>query len=41
MSMRSPACYAVPDETVRVARAAFPKGNVRVSRHRNGYTELD
>jgi transposase len=28
MSLRSPAGYLVPDETVRVARAAFPKGNV-------------
>lgn len=28
MSMRSPLGYAVPDETARVARAAFPKGNL-------------
>lgn len=28
MSMRSPLGYIVPDETARVARAAFPKGNL-------------
>lgn len=28
MSLRSPLGYMVPDETARVARAAFPKGNL-------------
>lgn len=28
MSLRSLSCYQVPDETVRIARAAFPKGNL-------------
>jgi transposase len=28
MSIQSPLGYQVPDETVRVARAAFPKGNL-------------
>ena len=28
MSMRSPLVYQISDETVRVATAAFPKGNV-------------
>lgn len=28
MSMQSPLGYVVPDETARVARAAFPKGNL-------------
>jgi len=28
MSMRSPLGYQIPDETARVAQAAFPKGNV-------------
>jgi len=28
MSMRSPLAYVVPDETARVARAVFPKGNL-------------
>ena len=28
MSLRSPVGYMVPDETIRVAHAAFPKGNV-------------
>lgn len=27
MSLRAPLAYALPDETVRVARAAFPNGN--------------
>jgi transposase len=27
MSLRAPLAYALPDETVRIARAAFPKGN--------------
>ncbi len=27
MSLRPQAIYVVPDETARVARAAFPKGN--------------
>ncbi len=27
MSLRSPLCYCLPDETARVARAAFPRGN--------------
>ena len=27
MSLRPQALYVVPDETARVARAAFPKGN--------------
>jgi transposase len=30
MSLRSPACYLVPDETARVAHAAFPKGNLYI-----------
>ena len=28
MSLRSPIVYYIPDETGRVARAAFPKGNL-------------
>ena len=28
MSLRSPLAYVIPDETVRVARAAFPKGTL-------------
>jgi hypothetical protein len=33
MSLRSPLAYCLPDETARVARAAFPRGNayLRVS----------
>ena len=27
MSLRAPVSYCIPDETVRVAHAAFPKGN--------------
>ena len=27
MSLQAPLGYVIPDETVRVARAAFPKGN--------------
>ena len=27
MSLRSPLIYCLPDETARVARAAFPRGN--------------
>lgn len=27
MSLQAPIIYCIPDETVRVARAAFPKGN--------------
>ena len=27
MSLRSPLVYVIPDETARVAHAAFPKGN--------------
>ena len=27
MSLDAPLAYCIPDETVRVARAAFPKGN--------------
>src|SRR4051794_13858813 len=33
MSMHAPLGYQIPDETVRVAEAAFPKGNI--------YMELD
>lgn len=32
MSMRSPLGYMVPEETARVARAAFPKGNLYMAR---------
>lgn len=28
MSLRSPCFYVIPEETVRVARAAFPKGTL-------------
>jgi transposase len=28
MSMQSPLAYQIPDETIRIARAAFPKGNL-------------
>lgn len=27
MSLTSPLFYVIPDETIRVAKAAFPKGN--------------
>jgi hypothetical protein len=27
MSLNSPLFYVIPEETVRVAKAAFPKGN--------------
>ncbi len=27
MSLRAPLVYSIPEETARVARAAFPKGN--------------
>jgi len=27
MSLRAPLCYQIPEQTVQVARAAFPKGN--------------
>jgi transposase len=27
MSLHAPAVYCIPDDTARVARAAFPKGN--------------
>jgi transposase len=33
MSLRSPLAYVIPDDTVRVARAAFPKGNVYMRMH--------
>jgi transposase len=33
MSMPAPLHAAVPEETVRVARAAFPKGNVFMRMH--------
>jgi transposase len=33
MSLRPQAVYAVPEETARVARAAFPKGNVYLRMH--------
>lgn len=28
MSLRPQVCYVIPDDTIRVARAAFPKGNL-------------
>jgi len=28
MSLQPQACYLIPEETARVARAAFPKGNI-------------
>ncbi len=31
MSLRPQVVYLVPEETARVARAAFPKGNVYTS----------
>jgi len=33
MSLRSPLSYQIPDETVRVATAAFPKGNLYMDMH--------
>jgi transposase len=33
MTMRSPLGYVVPEETVRVAKAAFPKGNLYLEMH--------
>jgi len=33
MSLRSPLTYVILDDTVRVARAAFPKGNVYMRLH--------
>jgi transposase len=33
MSMQSPLGYQIPDETVRVAQAAFPKGNIFMELH--------
>lgn len=33
MSLRSPLGYIIPEETVRVANAAFPKGNCYMSMH--------
>ncbi len=33
MSLRPQAIYVVPDETARVARAAFPKGNASLRMH--------
>jgi hypothetical protein len=27
MSLRAPIFYCIPDETARIAHAAFPKGN--------------
>ena len=33
MSLRSPASYIVPAETVRVAQAAFPKGTLYMEMH--------
>jgi transposase len=37
MSMQSPLGYQIPEETVRVAKAAFPKGNLYMGLH----AELD
>jgi hypothetical protein len=31
MSLHSPLVYVIPDETVRVARAAFPKGTLVIA----------
>jgi transposase len=28
MSLQPQVCYLIPEETARVARAAFPKGNI-------------
>lgn len=33
MSMHAPLGYQIPDETVRVAEAAFPKGNIYIELH--------
>ena len=33
MSLHSPLGYQVPDETARVATAAFPKGNLYLDMH--------
>src|SRR5687767_13070865 len=33
MSMHAPLGYQIPDETVRVAEAAFPKGNMYMELH--------
>ena len=33
MSLQLRASYGVPEETARVARAAFPKGNIYMQRH--------
>ena len=33
MSMHAPLGYQIPDETVRVAQAAFPKGNIYMELH--------
>ncbi len=33
MSLRPQVVYLVPEETARVARAAFPKGNVYMRMH--------
>lgn len=33
MSLRSPLAYVIPDDTVRVACAAFPKGNGYMRMH--------
>ena len=33
MSLRSPLWSAIPEETIRIARAAFPKGNVYMRMH--------
>ena len=33
MSLRAPLMYCIPEETARVARAAFPKGNPYLRMH--------
>jgi transposase len=33
MSLRPRVCFVIPDETIRVARAAFPKGNLYMRRY--------
>ncbi len=33
MSLRSPLVYVIPDDTIRVARAAFPNGNLYMRMH--------
>lgn len=39
MSLHSPAAYTIPAETIRVARAAFPNGNLYM--HNTSATRLD